>query len=175
MAVKLFGVNDRVVYPGHGVARINRIVEKIVGKEAVHFFELKFLNKEMTVLVPTTNLESVGIRALSSASLVTNVFKIISRPVKDSFEYELMVSNWNKRNKDYQNKIRRGDLIEMSEIYRDLKHIACQKELSFGEKNLLQKTEMLLVEEIAIVEQVGEDRALLLLRSSINIVGREAR
>jgi CarD family transcriptional regulator len=175
MAVKIFAVNDRVVYPGHGVARINRIVEKAVSTEIVHFFELKFLNKEMTVLVPTTNFESVGIRPLSPLTLINNVFKVISRPVKDSFEYELMVSNWNKRNKDYQNKIRKGDLIELSEIYRDLKHIARQKELSFGEKNLLQKTEMLLAEEIAVVEQVGEEKALLRLRSSINNQAREAR
>lgn len=167
MAVKMYAVNDRVVYPGHGVARINRIVEKTVGKDVVHFFELKFLNKEMTVLVPTTNLESVGIRSLSSESLVSNLFKVIARPVKDSLDYELMVSNWNKRNKDYQNKIRKGDLVELSEIYRDLKHIARQKELSFGEKNLLQKIEALLAEEIAIVEQVGEEKALLQLRASV--------
>jgi CarD family transcriptional regulator len=174
MAVKLFGVNDRVVYPGHGVARINRIVEKMVGRETIHFFELKFLNKEMTVLVPTTNLESAGIRPLSSVSHVANVFHIISRPVKDSFEYDLMVSNWNKRNKDYQSKIRKGDLVELSEIYRDLRHIARQKELSFGEKNLLHKAEMLLAEEIAVVEQVGEEKALLRLRTSINMVAKEA-
>ncbi len=175
MAVKIFTLNDRVVYPGHGVARINRIVEKTVSKETVHFFELKFLNKDMTVLVPTTNLDSVGIRALSSASLINTVFKVLAHPVKDSLEYELMVSNWNKRNKDYQNKIRKGDLIELSEIYRDLKHIARQKELSFGEKSLLQKTESLLVEEIAVVEQVGEEKALLLLRSSVSTMAREAR
>lgn len=175
MAVKIFTLNDRVVYPGHGVARINRIVEKVVSKEIVHFFELKFLNKDMTILVPTTNLDSVGIRALSSASLISNMFKVLSRPVKDSLEYELMVSNWNKRNKEYQNKIRKGDLIELSEIYRDLKHIARQKELSFGEKSLLQKTETLLVEEISVVEQVGEEKALSLLRSSVNMMAREAR
>ena len=168
MAVKMFSVNDRVVYPGHGVARINRIVEKVVGKDVVLFFELKFLNKDMMVLVPTANFASVGIRPLSSTSHVVSVLKVLSSPVKTSFSQDLMVSNWNKRNKDYQSKIRKGDLIELGEIYRDLKHIAQQKELSFGEKGLLQQTETLLAEEISIVEQMGEERALLMLRSTFN-------
>lgn len=166
MAVKAFSVNDRVVYPGHGVARINRIVEKNVGKESVHFFELKFLHKEMTVLVPTTNLPAVGIRPLSSPTLVHKLFRVLAQPAREIPFYELTASNWNKRNKEYQTKIGRGDLIELSEIYRDLKNIARQKELSFGEKNLLQQTETLLAEEISVVSRVEEDKALNLLRSS---------
>lgn len=175
MAVKMFSVNDRVVYPGHGVARINRIVEKNVSKETVHFFELKFLSKDMTVLVPTTNLSAAGIRPLSSRGHITKVFSMLSQPAKDLLSHELMVSNWNKRNKEYQNKIRKGDLVEISEIYRDLKHIANQKELSFGEKSLLQQTEALLAEEISIVQQVAEEKALFLLRSMLKGMQQEAR
>lgn len=165
-AIALFSVNDRVVYPGHGVAKINRIVEKIVGRDIVRFFELKFLQKEMTVLVPTTNLTSVGIRPLSSVSHITHVFELLAQPVKEISPYELTASNWNKRNKEYQMKIRKGDLLELSEIYRDLKNISLQKELSFGEKSLLQQTEMLIAEEISIVEQVGEEKILSQLRST---------
>jgi CarD family transcriptional regulator len=168
MAVQMFSVNDRVVYPGHGVAKINRIIEKMVGNEKVHFFELKFINKEMTVLVPTMNLSAVGIRSLSSHTCINNVFKLLEKGVKEISSYEISASNWNKRNKDYQAKIRKGDLIEIGEIYRDLKYMACQKELSFGEKGLLNQTEMLLAEEISIVEQVGEEKALSLLRSNFN-------
>lgn len=164
--VSMFSVNDQVVYPGHGVAKINRIVEKVVGREIVLFFELKFLHKEMTVLVPTTNLTSVGIRPLSSVARVTHVFSLLAQPTKEISPYELTASNWNKRNKEYQTKIRKGDLVELSEIYRDLKTIARQKELSFGEKNLLHQTEMLLAEEISIVEKVAEEKALSLLRST---------
>jgi CarD family transcriptional regulator len=166
MAAKLFSVNDRVVYPGHGVARINRIVEKIIGSDVIHFFELKFLSKEMMVLVPTTNLSSVGIRALSSADYINRVLQKIAQPTTLSAQ-ELTASNWNKRNKEYLTKIRRGDLLELSEIYRELKYIALQKDLSFGEKSLLQQTEALLVEEIAIVEKLGQDKALNLLQGLV--------
>jgi len=164
MAIK-YSVDDRVVYPGYGVAQIARIVKKVVGKDTIDFFELKFLSKEMTVLVPTAKLTLVGIRPLSPTSRVTAALKILAQPAREISPYELTASNWNKRNKEYQNKIRRGDLIELSEIYRDLKHISQQKELSFGEKNLLQQTEMLLAEEISLVEEVGAERAITQLRA----------
>ena len=160
-----YSVNDRVVYPGYGVARISSLVKKAVGVDTLEFFELKFLNKDMTVLVPVTNPEAVGIRPLSPMKRVSNVFQILAEPAREISPYELTASNWNKRNKEYQNKIRRGDLIELSEIYRDLKHISQQKELSFGEKTLLQQTEMLLAEEISLVEQVVPEQAVSQLRS----------
>jgi CarD family transcriptional regulator len=172
MAVKIFAVNDKVVYPGHGVAKINCILEKNIGKEVVHFYELKFLSKEMTVLVPITNLVSVGIRPLSTSSYIQNLLSILAQPALELSSHELVASNWNKRNKEYQSKIRRGDLLEISEIYRDLKNIARQKELSFGEKNLLQQTEMLLVEEISIVKRVEQENALSLLRTHFNKIMR---
>ena len=164
MATK-YTVNDRVVYPGHGVAQISAVVKKSVGVDSVEFFELKFLNKDMTVLVPVMSPEAVGIRPLSPAKRIHNVFEILAEPAREISPYELTASNWNKRNKDYQSKIRRGDLIELSEIYRDLKHISQQKELSFGEKTLLAQTETLLAEEISLVEQVIPEQAVSQLRS----------
>jgi CarD family transcriptional regulator len=168
MAIK-YSVNDRVVYPGYGVAKIARIVKKAVGQDTIDFFELTFLSKEMTVLVPTAKLSMVGIRPLSPTSRVTAALKVLSQPAREISPYELTASNWNKRNKEYQSKIRRGDLMELIEIYRDLKHISQQKELSFGEKSLLQQTEMLLAEEISLVEEVGEEKAISQLRSKFVI------
>lgn len=166
-ATTIYSVHDRVVYPGHGVAEITDIIEKNMGRCTIKFYELKFLNKDMTVLVPLHNLPSVGIRPLSSSERVHTVFETLARPARKISPYELTASNWNKRNKEYQIKIRKGDLNDLSEIYRDLKNIAQQKELSFGEKNLLHQTEHLLVEEIALIEKVNEERAIELLRSMI--------
>lgn len=160
----MFRLYEKVVYPGHGVAVVNSIIEKNIGSSKVKFFELKFLNKGMTVLVPMNNLSSVGLRQLSSSENVTDILKILSEPIK-KINYEITASNWNKRHKDYQCKLRTGNLKEICKIYRDLKHISSQKELSFGEKNLLQQTEALLVEEISIVQEIGEDKTIEQLRS----------
>ncbi len=165
MSKQLFALYEKVVYPGHGVAQINRIVEKKISNVNVSFFELKFLNKDMTILVPTINPASVGIRKLSSSEGISAIFDLLSRPAK-KVGGELTASNWNKRNKEYQCKLRTGNIQEIGEIYRDLNYIAAKKELSFGEKNLLQQTETLLVEEIAIVAKINEEKAIESLRSA---------
>lgn len=158
-----FCLNEKVVYPGHGVAQISRIVEKQVAGSNACFFELKFLNKDMTILVPTHNLSSVGIRRLSSTENITDIFKTLSAPAQ-RISYDA-VTNWNKRNKDYQCKLRSGDLQEICKIYRDLKNMSFYKELSFGEKALLQQTENLLAQEISLVQNMEEVKAIEHLRS----------
>ncbi len=159
----MFSLGDKVVYPGHGVAKISGIVEKIVAGNVSRFFELEFLNKDMTILVPVSNLSSVGLRKLSSDEVINNAFEILSQPAK--LCRDSMLGNWNKRSKDYQCKLRTGDLYEICRIYRDLNHLAARKELSFGEKNLLLQTEALLVEEISLVKEVEEEKAIARLRS----------
>lgn len=164
----MFRLNEKVVYPGHGVAQINRIVEKLIGGQNSSFYELKFINKEMTVLVPVSNTEAIGLRPLSSTNRINDIFKMLAEPAKKIKNCELMASNWNKRNKEYQSKLRTGNLEEISEIYRDLKHISQEKELSFGEKNLLNQTENLLAEEISIVRKLEADKTVESLRSLFN-------
>lgn len=161
----MFRLNEKVVYPGHGVAQINNFIKKNVGGRESTFYELTFLSKDMTILVPTNNAEGVGIRPLSTNEHIKDVFEILTSPARRISHYEFTASNWNKRNKEYQSKLRTGRLKDLSEIYRDLHHIALQKELSFGEKNLLHQTESLLVEELSLVQEVGQEKALSQLRS----------
>ena len=149
----MFARNDKVVYPGQGVPIISCVIEKKIAGRSLQFFELRFLNKDMTILVPTENANEVGIRPLSSAEYINDIFKILAQPVMAK-QLDAAVSNWNKRNKEYQGKLRSGNLLELCAIYRDLRHIEVNKELSFGEKSLLQQTESLLIEEISIVTKV---------------------
>jgi len=159
----MFALNEKVVYPGHGVARISCVLEKVVGGSITKFFELTFYNKEMTILVPMDSSRAVGLRRLSSRENIDNALKILAEPTEVS--YDNSSSNWNRRNKEYQCKLRSGNIYDICKIYRDLKIIASKKELSFGEKNLLSKTELLLVEEISIVSNLQEDKAMEKLRS----------
>lgn len=161
----MFALNEKVVYPGHGVALISRIIERVVAGEVAHFYELKFLNKDMTILIPIDNLETIGIRGLSTKDYIESVFKIVMTPIVKSPLVELNNSSWNKRNKKYQSCLRSGDLVEISKIYRDLHYLAQEKELSFGERNLLLQTEMLLAEEISMVKCVIYEDAISQLRS----------
>lgn len=160
----MFSVGQKVVYPGHGVAEIVRLVTRVLGGMTTDFFELKFLSKEMTILVPVRNAIVVGVRPLSSLRGVEDVLALLQQANESAYN-EAAALNWNKRNKEYQGKIRTGDLKEICEIYRDLKYIENFKDLSFGEKTLLNQAEALLVEEIALVNDIREEKAIETVRS----------
>lgn len=165
--ITMFSLNDKVVYPGHGVASICRVFERNVGAQLMVFYELKFQNKDMTIMIPKDKIEEVGVRPLSSSTSINTMLETLAQPARHIKSAESGASNWNKRNKDYQSKLRTGSLKDISDIYRDLKHISRYKELSFGEKSLLLKTEALLVEEISAAERLDEDKAIERLRSYV--------
>ncbi len=170
----MFLCHENVVYPGHGVAQISRIIEKKIGGVSTAFYELAFLNKDVTVLVPTENADVVGLRRLSSHESVDKVFFILAQPSCVEHTSEFSVSSWNKRNKGYQLKLRTGSLQELSEIYRDLRAIEDRKTLSFGEKHLLLQAEALLVEEIALINNEAQDSVIEKLRMTYQN-GKELR
>lgn len=160
----MVSLNQKVVYPGHGVAQVVKIFERKISDNIITFCELKFFNKGMTVMVAVDKFEEVGIRSLSSSEDISEVFTSFILPAKRLRDQEFYSSNWNRRNKDYQNKLKSGSIKNITEVYLDLKSLSMQKELSFGEKTLLQKTEALLLEEISAVESLDEIAAMERLR-----------
>jgi CarD family transcriptional regulator len=167
-ALNMYALKEKVVYPGHGVAYINSIVAKKIAGTITYFYELVFLHQDMTVLVPVENATSVGIRPLSSKDSIIDLFKLLAEPAT-AVAPEPIISNWNKRNKGYKEKLQTGDPREICRIYRYLKHLATRKELSFGEKDLLRQTELLLAEEVAEVHGVHEEKATEQIRSAIHV------
>ena len=95
----MFSLNQKVVYPGHGVAQVVRIFEKKFRDQTVLLCELKFLNKDMTVMVSQTKAEEVGVRALSSSEDITTVFESLITPARKVVPKEIAANNWNRRNK----------------------------------------------------------------------------
>lgn len=161
----MFLVNEKVVYPGYGVAFISKLVKRLISGKQTSFYELKFFNKDMAVLVPEDRLEAVGIRRLSSQQDLESMFKVLSEPIVKT-EYEVGLNNWNRRNKKYQLNLRSGDLIKICQIYKDLQVISQTKELSFGERNLKAKIEQLLIEEISVVKNIDREKALKFLQKT---------
>lgn len=162
----MFKQNDHVIYPAHGVTVVEDIIEKQVSGAIIHFIKLNFLFKDMTILVPTYNVQSIGIRYPATLAEVEVMLSELSKkPTKPPQNIDFTPSGWNRRNKDYQEKIQRGNLLEIACIYRDLMHIAQFKDLSFGERSVLQNTEELIVQELEVVTKSPRDEVLHMLRS----------
>ncbi len=162
----MFNLNDHVIYPGHGVARVEDVIERTVSGTTIKFLKLNFVFKDMTILVPVYNIDSIGIRYPSKESDVDSVIQeLAKKPEKVLESIDFTPSGWNRRHKDYQSKILSGALLEIAKIYRDLMYIAQQKDLSFGERAVLQATEELLVQEVQVVKNKEREIIIQLLRN----------
>ncbi len=162
----MFKLHDHVIYPAHGVALVDEISEKKVGENTIQFLTLNFVFKEMTILVPTYNVASIGIRYPSSEQDVNSaIHELSKKPEKMLDSIDFTPSGWNRRHKDYQLKIQMGKLVEVAKIYRDLMYIAQQKDLSFGERVVLQTTEELIAQEIQIIKKKEREAIVQVLRN----------
>jgi len=162
-----FKINERVVYPAHGVAVIEDVIEKQVGGTPMHFYKLSFLFKDMTVLIPVNNTGQTGVRMLNIPSAIDEAVAVYAAAVLQQRFEDLEVSPavWSKRQKDYQTRLQGGDFAGVLAIYQELMYISQHKELSFGEKSLQQTTEELLAQEIMVVKDLDRSAALELIRA----------
>jgi CarD family transcriptional regulator len=162
----MFKLKDHVIYPGHGVALVEAIIKKVVAGTTIDFLKLTFVFKDMTILVPLYNAQSIGIRYPCPEREIDAVLsELAKRPERKLAGVDFTPSGWNRRNRDYQVKILSGNLLEIAKIYRDLMHVAQQKDLSFGERAVLQATEDLILQEIQIIRNDKREVIMQELRS----------
>lgn len=146
-----FKVGDKAVYPAHGVGQVTGIEEKSVAGCTEKFYVLKILGNDMTILVPSSRVEKVGMRNIISESQVNRVFNIL----KDR-AIQIDQQTWNRRYREYMDKIKTGSVYEIAEVIRDLYILKDDKELSFGERKMLDMAKSLLVKELSIARRKKE-------------------
>ncbi|MBN1572342.1 MAG: CarD family transcriptional regulator [Deltaproteobacteria bacterium] len=155
----LFKVGDLAVYPAHGVGRIESIEEKEISGTCQLFYTIRIMDNGMTIMIPSCNIKSVGLRQIISKTKVKEVYSIL----KDK-EVEIDNQTWNRRYREYMEKIKTGSVFEIAIVLRDLHILKHDKELSFGERKLLDMATNLLVKELAIAEDTNEDQVRLDLK-----------
>ena len=146
-----FKVGDKAVYPAHGVGVIRAIEEQeFEGIEHV-FYVLKILDNGMTILVPIDNADAIGMRDVIAAEHVEKIYDVLR-------DRETPTDNqtWNRRYREYINKIRTGDPLEVGKVLRDLSLMKLEKNLSSGERKMFDQAQRLLVEEIAVAKDMDE-------------------
>lgn len=142
----MFDVGDKIVYPMHGAGIIvDREKKEILGLEKDYFI-LKIPVGELKISIPIDKINEVGIRSIVDEGTIDKVLGIISENQGD------IIQNWNKRYKDNLEKLRTGDICEISEVFRDLYILDVEKGLSMAEKKLLNASKKMLISEIAVVE-----------------------
>ncbi len=152
MAENSFSVGEKAVYPGHGVAELVGLEEQEISGHALVFYVLRVLENNMTVRVPKPKAAAVGLRRLVEAPEVAQVYEVL-RHRGD----KISTATWNRRYREYMEKIKTGSLVEIATVLRDLCLLRSDKELSFGERKMLDTARSLLVQELALVK--GQEEA----------------
>jgi CarD family transcriptional regulator len=150
-----FKPGDKAVYPAHGVGEVKSIETREISGNKQTFYILKILDNGMTIMVPTQNVKSVGLREIIDEDQVDEVYEILK-------ERDITVDNqpWNRRYREYMDKIKTGSVYEIAEVLRDLSLLKFEKELSFGERKMLDTARSLLVKELSIAQGMSEEAVL---------------
>ncbi len=153
-----FRVGDKVVYPHHGAAVIERVEQKELFGESREYFILRLAYGELTLMVPTDSTGEVGLREVTPAKEVPKVFKVLKKR-----EPTTNTTNWSRRFKANVEKLRSGDIYLVAEVVRSLHQRDKEKGLSAGEKRMLTKARQILVSELTFSKDCNEAEAETLL------------
>jgi CarD family transcriptional regulator len=159
-----FKVGDRVVYPNHGVALIERIEELTIAGQSWPCYQLRLVAANAVVVIPLHNAESVGLRRMIGRREVTSV---LDRLREDRARG---ASDWKGRYKENSDRMRSGRLGDVAEVLRSLSFLARSRSLSFREKQMLDKARDLVVSEIAAVEKLEAIQASEMVDQALKLV-----
>jgi CarD family transcriptional regulator, regulator of rRNA transcription len=148
-----FRTNEYVVYPAHGVGKIASIEEQEIAGASLELFVINFEQDKMTLRVPTSKLESVGMRKLSDDKTVKKALQILKGKAR------VKRTMWSRRAQEYEAKINSGDLISIAEVVRDLYRSEAQPEQSYSERQLYEAALDRMAREIAAVDKIDAETA----------------
>ena len=149
---KRFNVGDLAVYPAHGVGRIDAIETRVVNGEEHDFYIMKVVENGMVIMIPTWNVASVGLRDIIGKKEIPKIMDVI----KSKRELSIDNQTWNRRYREYMDKIKTGSLYEVAEVFRDLSLLKLTKDLSFGERKLYDTAHNLLIKELSMANESDE-------------------
>ncbi len=146
----MFNIGDRVVYPMHGAGVIEAIEEKEILGARKKYYVMKMPVGDMKVMIPIDSILRVGLREVIDKGMIVKVFEVLRN------HNGKMSSNWNRRYRDHLEKIKSGDILEVTEVVRNLTLRDKEKGLSTGERKMLESARQILISELLLVQDVDQ-------------------
>jgi CarD family transcriptional regulator len=149
----MFKVGDLAVYPAQGVGKIEAIEKKEVMGTQQMFYIVRIIESGMRIMIPVDSVDSVGLRTLITTKEIPKVYAILKNR-----DISVDKQTWNKRYREYLEKIKTGSVYEIARVLRDLLILKGDKNLSFGERKMVDIARNLLVKEISIASAEEESK-----------------
>jgi CarD family transcriptional regulator len=145
-----FGAGDYVVYPTHGVGRVQGIEKQEISGQALRLIVIKFEKDRMTLRVPVDKAQESGLRKLSSRKMMDTALATLKGRSR------VKRTMWSRRAQEYEAKINSGDPVSIAEVVRDLHRNSDQPDQSYSERQMYQAALDRLARELAAVEKIDE-------------------
>ena len=144
-------VGDKAVHPSHGLAEVTAIEHREIGSMKGEFYILKIIDNGMRVMVPRASSSAAGIRPVMSSKEADRVLETMK-----AREVAVDLQPWSRRFRAYTEMIKSGSPHEVAKVLRDMYRLKFDKDLSFGERRLLDQAKSLLMKELAAAKGVAE-------------------
>ncbi len=156
-----FQIGEKVVYPNQGIGTIENISSRAFGSQTERFYLLRLMFSSMTVMVPFSHVEDVGLRKITRNGELARILSFLSdgdcRCCPD----------WKNRFKENSEKMRVGGLLQVAEVLKGLLQLQLEKPLSFREKKMLDRARHMLLTELSISRGLREAEAADLLQRAL--------
>lgn len=156
-----FSTGRTVVHPHHGPATITAITDRVVAKATVSYLELKIHSSDLTISIPASKAEEIGLREVYTANEISELLDVLRAATEHEEE------TWSRRFKDNQEKLRQGDLLVTAAVVRDLSRRDSERGLSSGEKQMLRTARQPILAELGLGLSISEEEAEKVLDEAI--------
>ncbi len=157
-----FEAGDFVVYPAHGVGRVEGIETHSIAGLEVQLYAITFEKERMTLKVPVGKARNSGLRRLSTKDRIKVALETLQGRSR------VRRTMWSRRAQEYEAKINSGDPVSIAEVVRDLYRGADQSDQSYSERQIYQAALERLARELAAVEKIDEMKATERLESVLS-------
>jgi CarD family transcriptional regulator, regulator of rRNA transcription len=161
---EIFVEGDHVVYPTHGVGKVERIaIEEIAGHK-LELIHITFEENRMTLRVPVAKARSAGLRKLATRKLFDEALGVLKGRAR------IKRTMWSRRAQEYEAKINSGDPLAIAEVVRDLHRNAGQPDQSFSERQIYEAAMDRLAAELAALDKTDKGTAATKLTNFLKTV-----
>jgi len=158
-----FQIGEKVVYPNQGIGTIENVSSRSFGTHLEKYYLLRLMYSSMTVMVPFTHVEEIGLRKITRNGELARILVFLSEGVC------ACSSDWKNRYKENSEKMRTGGLLQIAEVLKTLLLLHREKPLSFREKKMLDRARHMLVTELSVSRGMDEAEATdLIARALLN-------
>lgn len=149
-----FAVNNKVVYPAHGVGTIEAVENQAVGGMTLTVYMVKFEKDKMILRIPVKTATKSGLRKLCTVDDLKKVRATLRGKARTSR------GMWSRRAKEYESKINSGNIISLAEVVRDLHKNINDPDRSYSERMIYENALNRLVGEVAAIENLEHSEAI---------------